>query len=111
MYYSIHTLLDAHQNELVALCQQYRVRRLYVFGSLIKGTFDRQRSDLDFLAQLADRIPNREYADRFLGLEVGLHEVFKFPVDLLTVEGLKNAGFRQRVEETRALVYESDNAL
>ena len=111
MYYPIHTVLDEHQGELIRLCQRCRVNRLYVFGSIAKGTFDRERSDIDFLAQLADRLPSREYADRFFGLEEGLRNVFKRSIDLITLEGLKRAGFRQVVEETRRLVYASDDAL
>jgi predicted nucleotidyltransferase len=34
-----------------ALCEKYSVRRLTLFGSAVKGTFDPKRSDVDFLVE------------------------------------------------------------
>jgi len=110
MTYSVHPIIEPHRRELSALCERYRVARLYVFGSVVNGDFDAASSDIDFLAQFAERSPTAGYAERFLGFEGALQSVFQRPVDLVTVEGLKNAGFRSRVEQTRQLVYESDEA-
>jgi predicted nucleotidyltransferase len=111
MTYSVNTIIEPHKRELSSLCERYRVAKLYIFGSVVNGDFDSTSSDIDFLAQFKDRAPTASYAERFLGLEGALQSVFKRPVDLLTVEGLKSSGFRNTVEQTRLLIYESDNAL
>ena len=111
MTYSANTIIEPHKRKISSLCERYRVAKLYVFGSVVNGNFDPTSSDIDFLAQFKDRAPTASYAERFLGFEEALQSVFKRPVDLLTVEGLKSPGFRNTVEQTRQLVYESDDAL
>lgn len=103
-----HSILLEHKGDLKSLCERFRVAKLYVFGSVVNGNFDETSSDIDFLAQFKERAPTADYAERFFGFEEGLNSVFKQPVDLVTVEGLKKPGFRDVVERTRALIYEFD---
>jgi hypothetical protein len=105
-----HSILFEHQGGLKSLCERFRVSKLYIFGSVVNGNFDEASSDIDFLAQFKERAPTSDYAERFFGFEEGLNSVFKRLVDLVTVEGLKKAGFRDVVERTRELIYESDDA-
>jgi predicted nucleotidyltransferase len=47
--------LIEHQHEAIAaLCRQYGVLRLDLFGSAATGAFDPATSDLDFIAAFAD---------------------------------------------------------
>lgn len=98
-----------HKEDLNSLCERFRVAKLYVFGSVVNGNFDEAHSDIDFLAQFKERAPTADYAKRFFGFEEGLNFLFKRPIDLVTVEGLKKPGFRDNVERTRKLIYESDD--
>ena len=50
---TIATDVDARR-ELARLCTRFAVRRLELFGSAAAGTFDSERSDLDFLVAAAD---------------------------------------------------------
>ena len=88
------------------LCRQFRVRRLDVFGSAVKGTFRPGCSDLDFVVTLEARSP-AEYADNYFGLADALEGLFQRKVDLITERSIRNPYFRQAVEETRQLVYEA----
>ena len=108
MYFQVHDLVDRHRNEVAALCRGFRVVRLSVFGSLAKGGFNPDTSDLDFLVKLADRRPDGDYADRFLGLADGLERVFDRHVDLVTEESLRNPRFKAEVESTKRAVYEAE---
>ena len=99
-------IVEQKKTALAVLCQKYRVRRLYLFGSAVLGHFDAGRSDLDFLVSFFDRQPTGEYADRYLGLAEGLEQLFHRPVDLVTEESIRNPYFRREVESTRQLVYE-----
>jgi len=57
-------LLEQHRDQLSALCRQYGVRRLDVFGSAANGRFDPARSDLDFLVEFND-FTYHNAADRY----------------------------------------------
>jgi predicted nucleotidyltransferase len=109
MFYSINTVINPYEHMLAELCEQYRIAKLYVFGSVVNGKFDKTTSDIDFLAQFKEREPTPDYADRFMGFERALQTLLNRPVDLLTVEGLKRPGLRKTVEQTRQLIYESNS--
>jgi predicted nucleotidyltransferase len=109
MFYSINTVIDPYAPLLAKLCEQYRIAKLYVFGSVVSGNFDPKTSDIDFLAQFKEREPTPEYADRFMRFESALQTIVKRPVDLLTVEGLKRPGLLKAVTQTRQLIYESNS--
>ena len=36
----MHPIVEEHRAEVEALCREYRVRRLDVFGSAVRGGFD-----------------------------------------------------------------------
>jgi predicted nucleotidyltransferase len=95
--------LAGKQEEITALCREYGVLRLDVFGSAAKGTFDPETSDLDFVASFANR-KNLDYADRYLDFADALEALFGRPVDLITEQGIKNPYFREEVDETRRRV-------
>jgi predicted nucleotidyltransferase len=96
--------LEGKQAAIAALCREYGVLRLDVFGSATKGTFNPETSDLDFVASFADR-KNLDYADRFFDFAEALEALFGRHVDLITEQGIKNPYFREEVEETRRRVY------
>jgi len=98
-------LLQEKRAELAALCRQFGVERLYVFGSAATGAFDPSRSDLDFLVEMADRKPTGEYAERYLGFVRALEQLFGRGVDLVSVPAIRNPFFRREVEATQELVY------
>ena len=90
--------------EIAALCRKYGVLRLDVFGSAAKGTFDPEKSDLDFVASFADR-RNLNYAHRYLAFAEALEALFGRKVDVITEQGIKNPYFREEIEGTRRKVY------
>lgn len=98
-------LLEQHRDALGALCRRFRVRRLDLFGSAAKGTFEPQSSDLDFLVSLNDASP-ADYTDNYFGLANELERLFQRRVDLVTERAVRNPYFRQVIEATRQPVYE-----
>lgn len=96
--------LAEHQDEVVALCQQFGVRRLDVFGSATSGDFDSARSDVDFLVEF--ELPaGASRFDAFFGLKEGLEEILGRPVDLVDPSALANPYFAAMVEQTRQELY------
>lgn len=98
-------LIDAKRALLVDLCRRHRVARLDVFGSAAKGTFDRETSDLDFVAQF-EGTRDADYAERFWQFAEALEMLFERRVDLLTERMIQNPYFRQDLDRTRRRVVE-----
>jgi predicted nucleotidyltransferase len=49
MSFYVNSIIEPHKRELSALCERYRVSKLYVFGSIVTDTFNVESSDIDFL--------------------------------------------------------------
>lgn len=91
------------------LCEKYMVRKLYVFGSILTDRFNEQ-SDVDFSVDFnADEIirNNMDWADIFFGLVDGLQQLFGRKVDVVDERYVRNKYFRQELDNTKILVYES----
>ncbi|MFT4038967.1 MAG: nucleotidyltransferase domain-containing protein [Thermomicrobiales bacterium] len=99
----IDPLAGTHE-AIAALCRQYGVARLDVFGSAVKGTFNPELSDLDFVVTFEDR-GLVGYSARYLGLADDLETLFGRNVDLIVDEAIRNPYFREEIEVTRKVVY------
>ena len=98
--------IDEKFDELNELCKRVGVRRLDAFGSVVRGDFDPQTSDLDFLVEFGD-LPPVEYAQAWFSLKEALEALFNRPVDLITPNSLENPFFEQRVRSERRNLYAS----
>ncbi|MBX3069319.1 MAG: nucleotidyltransferase domain-containing protein [Thermomicrobiales bacterium] len=92
-------------SQIAELCRRYGVRKLEVFGSAAVGGFDAESSDVDLIADFADRSPG--YARRYLAFAEELEKLFDRPVDLLTNQPIENPYFRASLERSRRTIYES----
>ena len=97
-------LIEHKRESLRQLCQEYRVRRLELFGSGSGEKFVPERSDLDFLVEY---LPLRrgEYAKCYFGLLEGLQALFQRPVDLVMTRAVKNPYFLESVNLSRTVLY------
>jgi predicted nucleotidyltransferase len=98
-------LIEENRVALTALCRQFNVRRLELFGSAAKGSFNPTSSDLDFLVTL-EAPTAADYADNYLGLAQALEELFQRRVDLVTERSIRNPYFREVINSTRQTLYE-----
>ena len=100
----MNPLIEPHLAAIRALCREYRVRRLDLFGSAATDAFDPASSDLDFVASFADtRSPGD--AGRYLGFADALEALFGRAVDVVTERSIRNPFFRHAVETSRQSVY------
>ena len=100
-------LVTEHLDEVRALCEKYRVKRLEIFGSAVKGTFDPEKSDLDFVVEfLPDPDPLRR-GEHYLDLLVDLQRLFDRNVDLVVGTTIENPYFRQVLELTARELYDA----
>jgi predicted nucleotidyltransferase len=84
-------------------CNEYRVKSLYLFGSLARGDSSAD-SDIDLLVEFEN--PDLQLSKRFFGLLHYLEDVLGRDVDLLTVNSLKNPYFREKVLKEKVNIYE-----
>ena len=91
-------------SELEQLCVLHHVKRLDIFGSAASGDQREDTNDLDFLVEF-QTLPAGAYADAYFGLLEALETLFEGPVYLIVDSAIRNPFFRQRVEETRTLLY------
>jgi predicted nucleotidyltransferase len=98
------SLLEQRKTELADLCRRHGVIRLDVFGSAATGQFQDPTSDLDFIAEFADR--SAGYADRYLDFAEALEALFGRKVDLLTERSIRDPFFRRTVDTQRQTVYD-----
>jgi len=98
---AVHEVVESKRHQIQALCRELSVRRLDVFGSAVSDSFDVARSDVDVLVEF-DTGPD---FDRYFTLKEGLEQIIGRPVDVVTPSGLANPYFRQRVMQTRELIY------
>jgi predicted nucleotidyltransferase len=90
--------------DLQALCKQFRVKRMYLFGSAATDNMKRT-SDIDFLIAFHDSLPMEDYADNYFDLHIMLAELFHRDIDLITEPSLSNPYFIREVERTKELIY------
>jgi hypothetical protein len=87
-------------------CRRLNVRKLDLFGSAAKGTFDPERSDLDFLVEFND-YESPGIATRYFDLAESLEALFNRKVDLVTIDCVTKPRFKANVEAEKEPVYVS----
>ena len=92
------------QAAIAAVCCQFGVSRLEVFGSAAVGGFDRTSSDYDFIASFKAQ-PNVSMARRFLGFGDALEALLERKVDLMTDRPIDNPYLRASVNASRTTIY------
>lgn len=100
----MHPTITQKLPELLRLCQEYHVVRMYLFGSATTAAFN-EKSDLDFLLSFSPDVSLEEYADNYFELMFALEALFGRKIDLVTEKSLSNPYFIQSVNESKLLIY------
>lgn len=100
----MHPLIEQHAEALAGICEARSVARLDLFGSAAAGSFDPERSDLDFLVVFEDLEPVA-MADAYFGLLDDLETMFGRPVDLVCASAMRNPYFIRSAEQNRVPLY------
>jgi predicted nucleotidyltransferase len=91
--------------EIAALCRQYGVLRLELFGSAATGDFDPEQSDIDFLVEYPPDYDLGPWAARHFELQERLEQLLGRRVDLVMASALRKPRFIESVNQTRQLLY------
>jgi uncharacterized protein len=97
--------LGVPQEQIEQFCGRWKISRLAVFGSAVRGTL-RPDSDIDLLVTFA---PDADWTmfDHF-AMEEGLSRLFGREVDLVTVQALEenpNPAYRREIVGSARQIY------
>ena len=101
----MHAALAPHLADIAALCEQYGVAHLELFGSATGPDFHPETSDYDFLVELDAHAPGSR-ARRWTELADALEALLGRPVDLVNPRYIRNPYFLEAVNRSRAVVYD-----
>ena len=96
-------LIDDNLEEIGRLCRLHGVRKLELFGSILRSDFDPQRSDVDVVVEFESRVAN-SFAN-FLDLKEALERLLGRPVDLVELHAVRNRRLRHYIEQSKSPVY------
>lgn len=100
-------LIEHNLQHIFELCKKYRVKRLFVFGSILTDKFN-DESDVDFSVDFdrdsiyADKL---DWADLFFGFLEELQTLLNRKVDIVFDDYINNRYFRKELDSTKRLIY------
>ncbi len=98
-------LIEQHRKAINALCREFGVVRLELFGSAATGEFDPNRSDVDFIVEYPPDYDFGLWLTRYFEFKQRLENVLGYPVDLIMVGAMRNPYFIESANESRQLLY------
>jgi len=101
-------LIDQNIDKLIELCLNYKVRELYIFGSVLTDKFN-DSSDIDFLVQFG-QVDILDYFDNYMDFKEKLEVLLNRSVDLIENQAIRNPIFRKIVDRDKKIVYERESA-
>lgn len=103
----MHPSIERHREAIVALCREYGVTRLELFGSAATDAFDPDRSDVDFIVHYPEDYEFGPWLGRFQDLERALSDELDRDVDLVMTSALRNRWFNREAAKTRTVIYDA----
>jgi predicted nucleotidyltransferase len=102
-------VIEEKRSEIAALCREYQVVKLEVFGSAVTDEFDAERSDIDFIVHYAPDADLGPWLGRYQDLQAELASLLGRDVDLVMSEAgaLRNPFFLQEATKTRTVIFDA----
>lgn len=100
-------LIELNLNKIFELCKKYRVKKLFVFGSILTERFN-DDSDIDFSVDFDKELINKEnldWADLFFDFIYDLECLLVRKVDMVFDNHISNTFFRKELDSTKKLIY------
>ena len=99
--------IEERLGEVRELCGKHGVKRLAIFGSAAKGTFDARNSDVDFVVEFFPDPDPLVRGDRYWEFLFALQDLFGRTVDLVVGSSVTNPYFTRVLEMTQRPLYEA----
>ena len=81
------------------------MKKLFVFGSVLSGSFNGE-SDCDFIVDF-NAMDVNIYADNYFDLKFSLQDLLLRPVDMVEEKTIRNPYFKKAVDQQKQLIYEA----
>jgi predicted nucleotidyltransferase len=101
----MNDVVDQHLDAIRALCREFGITRLEVFGSAGTPGFDPETSDVDFLVEYPHDYDFGLWLTRYFALKARLESPLGRRVDLVMAGAIRKPRFIESVNETRRLLY------
>lgn len=96
-------LIETYKNQIQRVCENYKVKSLYSFGSVNTTRFTKD-SDVDLMVDFITSDPI-EYSDNYFDLKFELEKIFNRSIDLLENKAIKNPFLRENIDKSKVLIY------
>lgn len=96
-------IVEQHKDELFKLCDNHKVKELYLFGSVLTDKFN-EASDIDMLVQFY-HIDLLNYFDNYMDFKEQVELLYNRPVDLVENQAIRNPIFRNIIDRDKKLIY------
>ena len=101
----MNALIMQNLEAIRALCREFGVARLDVFGSVATDNFDPESSDVDFIVEYPPDYDFGLWLTRYFDLKERLEALLDRPVDLVMAGAMRKPRFIESVNKTRQLLY------
>ena len=102
----MHPLIEDNLDAIRAMCREYGIEKLEVFGSIMTNDF-RDDSDVDFIAHYPKGYDFGPWGSRLFDLEKSLAALLYRDVDVVMTSALRNTWFRRTADETRMEIFDA----
>jgi predicted nucleotidyltransferase len=109
IYTQIDRVISKKLSEIRTLCQEHKVRELYVFGSRGKGGHPTKDSDFDLMVEI-DEFDPVDRGRLLLSLYNKFERLFNHKVDLLTASSIKNPISQEYLDTSKQLIYDGSDS-
>lgn len=97
--------LARHLRGLRVLCRRYAVRRLGVFGSVLREDFDPRHSDIDFTVEFG-RSRSHGPADQYFRFKAALERLLGREIDLVELNAMPASRLKRSIERSQVALYD-----
>jgi predicted nucleotidyltransferase len=105
---SVQQILTERDLQLRALCEQFDVSRLSLFGSALREDFDPARSDVDLSVEFGNAAALT--AREFFALQAGLAALFGREVDLVDIDAMTDSRLKRSILRSQRAIYQRAQA-
>jgi uncharacterized protein len=99
----MNPLIEQNRESIARLCRRHGVRKLEIFGSVLRTDFDPAHSDVDVLVEFSPDAANS--FSNFLELKNSLEGLFGRPVDVMELHAVRNKRLRYYIEKNKTPIY------
>lgn len=100
-------LIELNIQQIRNICMKYRVKKLYVFGSILTNRFSNE-SDIDFSVDFDKASIEKDkldWADLFFNFIQELEILLKRKIDMVFDDHISNKHFKEELDNTKLLIY------